>query len=191
MLKSVVQPQRFFKMWASAVAVGLIAVMAVSSPVNAETFTLDELTRGPGFTIGEVRFTRWEVREASGDPSKITVDTIDDPNLPGFQLNGNGQLADGDAELKYTFDVETTSEQHLILGGQLNLTSHTADEDGEISILLQEEDPEPDSLELEVFVNKDRDGDACASTRRSRSRLCEGNWPSVWRQSRAVEGRSR
>ena len=70
MLKRVLQPQRFFKMWAAAAAVGLIAVMAIASPANAR-FTLEGLDGGQSFTVGDVTFYNW-----SFDASESTVDLL-------------------------------------------------------------------------------------------------------------------
>ena len=158
MLKHELHPQRIPKMRVAAAVVGILAVIAISSPVNAqETFTLAELAAGEEFTIGGVLFSSWTVDSDTTVPAiAITIDTIDDPNLPGFRVNGNGELIGDETELIYTFTV--TAINAVMSGGLLSLTGFEAPEDeGEISIDLRD-DSVGTGLELEVFVNDGTQG---------------------------------
>lgn len=70
-MKRKIYSQRFFKKWLAAAAVGLLAVIAISSPVNAETFTLAELTAGESFTVGGITFSNWifDFEDSTVNPS--------------------------------------------------------------------------------------------------------------------------
>ena len=155
MLKRVRQPQQFFKIWAARAAIGLITVIAISSSVNAETYTLAKLAGGESFTVGGVTFFGWTFADDSTvNPVEVTIDTIDDPNLPGFRVNGNNELVGDDKKLIYSFSVSTTSA--LMAGALLWLTDYQAQppEDVEIAINLKDDSVETD-LEVEVGVGRE------------------------------------
>ena len=133
MLKLNFHSQRFFKMWSAAATVGLLAVIAFSSPTSAATFTLAELAAGQTFTIGSVEFVDWVFENPTVNLNVVTVDTIDDVNLPGFQVNGNGELRI-EVELEYTFTVRTTNDEPLIRGALLEITAYSAAPESEINV---------------------------------------------------------
>jgi len=155
MLKRNFHSQRFFKMLSAAAAVGLLACIAFSSPTSAATFTLAELAAGQTFRIGSVEFVDWVFENPTIDLNVVTVDTIDDVNLPGFQVNGNGELSI-EVELEYTFTVRTTNDEPLIRGALLEITEYSAAPESEINVKLEGENNFA-GLKLETFVN-DRDG---------------------------------
>jgi PKD repeat protein len=142
-------------MWSAAAAVGLLACIAFSSPTRAATFTLAELAGGQTFRIGSVEFVDWAFENPTINMNVVTVETIDDVNQPGFQVNGNGEL-DNEVELEYTFTVRTTDDEILIRGALLEITAYSAAPESEINVRLGGENNFA-GLELETFVN-DRDG---------------------------------
>jgi hypothetical protein len=142
-------------MLSAAAAVGLLACIAFSSPTSAATFTLAELAAGQTFRIGSVEFVDWVFENPTIDLNVVTVDTIDDVNLPGFQINGNGELSI-ELELEYTFTVRTTNDEPLIRGALLKITEYAAAPESEINVNLEGQNNFA-GLKLETFVN-DRDG---------------------------------
>jgi hypothetical protein len=103
----------------AAAAVGLLACIAFSSSTNAATFTLQQLSAGTNFTIGNVEFSNWQVSNTTVNTNTITVTTIDDLDMPGFlvELNGEMNLPGPDNGLlgfDLTLDVETVDMQPLL-----------------------------------------------------------------------------
>lgn len=150
-MKCKLYSQRFFKKWLAAAAVGLLAVIAISSPVNAETFTLSELVAGESFTVGGVTFSNWfyDPDESTALANIVTIETINDAGLPGFRLHGNNELVGDDQKLKYGFVVSTPNA--VMSGALLWVTDFVALplEDAKFDIFLRDDTPEAG---LEVHV---------------------------------------
>ncbi|MBW2282757.1 MAG: hypothetical protein JRG82_18645, partial [Deltaproteobacteria bacterium] len=72
------------KMGGAVAAVGLLACIVFSGPVNATTFTLAELiapSGGPSFVVGNLEFSDWSSDLSTVNTNIVTVTTIDDPDL--------------------------------------------------------------------------------------------------------------
>jgi len=109
----------FFMRRGAAAAVGLLACIAFSSSTNAATFTLQQLSAGADFTIGNVEFSNWQVSTTTVNTNTITVTTIDDVDMPGFLVELNGEMnlpgpANGLLGFDLTLDVETVDMQPLL-----------------------------------------------------------------------------
>jgi hypothetical protein len=132
--------------------------MAFSSPTNAETFTLLELSQGTSFTIGNLEFFDWQVTETTADTSIITVATVDSELLPGFQDNANGELSlpgpeAGLERIVYTFSVATIDQQPLIEGALLSATDfNVMPEAGQTSSEIEIAAAQLGAIELGVLL---------------------------------------
>jgi hypothetical protein len=140
------------KLW-----IGLMLGMLGFISAHAETFTLAQLFGGQDFIIGETRFTGWvlDSNDSTVNPADITVDTIDDPGFPGFQINGNNKLIGDETTLVYNFTVVNTNDLPVISGAFLGLTEFNATSESQISIDLIEDGGI--GLDFGVYVNDGND----------------------------------
>ena len=86
------------------------------------------------------------------DIGAVTVETIDDPDFPGFTVFGNDELRGDDVDLEYSFEVRTTNDLLLIYGGVLEPGNFAAAIDSEIDIETDIQEYRG-FLNLNVFVN--------------------------------------
>ncbi len=133
----------------------ILAGIVFSSQATAAEFSFAELSAGQNFTVGPLEFFDWDfdADESSVNPAIVTVETIDNPLLPGFQVNANGELEGDESELHYTFKVRTNNAP--MVGALLALADFTQQGLGEIEILLTEDDGMIGAPNLLVFVDED------------------------------------
>ncbi|MDJ0864756.1 MAG: hypothetical protein QNK03_01525, partial [Myxococcota bacterium] len=126
---------------ARAFVLALAGVLAAgaTTPAHAQTRTLAELAAGQDLVAGELVFSAWRFGGLSTvDPNVVTISPIDDPDLPGFTVNGNDAIEGDGARLEYAFEVATV-EGVRILAAQLALRDYIS-LGGEITASLEEDD---------------------------------------------------
>ena len=131
---------------------GVLLTAGATAPAYGQTSTLAELAAGQNLVAGDLVFSAWRFGSLSTvDPDVVTISAIDDPDTPGFTVNGNGELEGDGARLEYAFEVSTVGGVRIIKA-QLALRDYVS-LGGEITASLEEDDPQSqDPLLLEVSV---------------------------------------